>query len=114
MAKEKLDAHPSGAICCCRKAEKFLFSVYDQGYPKKAYRMSANMIGGNPEPGDISPEIVLIKEISEKLDPNHASEKKFVGKVKWASEADIRLIRNGLLGGIQPMQDFFIRQPEVN
>ncbi len=105
-----LDAHPSVVVAHCEDLGKLLFSVYDESYPKKAYRLSANNIGGNPEPYNTSPEQVLIHEITEEFDPNHPEEKKFVGKVDWASKEDIRFIRNGLLGKIDPLFDFFVMQ----
>ena len=108
-----MGAHPSVVVARCEGSNKFLFSVYDEGYPKKAYRLSANNIGGNPEPHHNSPEQVLIHEIAEEFDPNHPLEKKFVGAVNWASKGHIRLIRNGLLGKIYPLQDFFVSQKEV-
>ncbi len=110
MPKQKLDAHPS--VVVVREFNEFLFSVYDQGYPRKAYRLSANNMGGNPEPYDVSPERTLIKEIAEEFDPNHPVEKTFVGKVDWASDEDIRFIRNGLFSGLRPLQDFFVQQKE--
>jgi len=111
MEKIKLNAHPS--VVVVHFLDDFLFSLYDEGYPKKAYRLSANNIGGNPEPYDVSPENLLIKEIAEEFDPNHPIEKPHVGKVDWASQEDIRFIRGGLLERIVPMQDFLVRQPEV-
>jgi len=111
MAKLILDAHPS--VVVVKSLDKYLFAVYDEGYPRKAYRLSANNIGGNPESYDVSPERLLIKEISEEFDPNHPVEKAHVGKVDWASQDDIRFIRNGLLGHIVPLQDFFVNQPEI-
>lgn len=110
MGKIILDAHPSVVVAHCEDLGQFLFSVYDTGYPRKAYRLSANNIGGNPEPYNISPEQVLIHEIAEEFDPNHDKEKKFVGEVNWASEEDIRFIRNGLLGKIEPLEDFRVIQ----
>jgi hypothetical protein len=111
MSQQKLDAHPS--IVVVRSLNEFLFSVYDEGYPRRAYRLSANNIGGNPEPYSVSPENVLITEISEEFDPNHPIEKAHIGKVDWASEEDIRFIRSGLLSRITPLQDFFVQQREV-
>lgn len=111
MEKIKLDAHPS--VVVVRSLDEFLFSIYDEGYPKKAYRLSANNIGGNPEPYDVSPENVLIKEIAEEFDPNHPVEKMYVGKVDWVSDKDIRFIRGGLLENIVPLQDFLVIQKDV-
>lgn len=71
------------------------------GYPKEAYRLLANNIGGTPERDDRVPENVLIKEIYEEFDPNPPEEKKFVRKILWAPKKDIRLIRNGLLSKIE-------------
>ena len=113
MVKEKSDCHPSVVVAYSKDVGKFLMSVYDEGYPRKAYRLSANNIGGNPEPKDTTTENVLLREISEEFDPNHPEEKMYVGKVDWASKEDIRLVRNGLLGNVQPLQDFMVRQPEV-
>jgi len=110
MPKERLDCHPS--VVVVRGLDEFLFSIYDEGYPRKAYRLSANNIGGNPESYDVSPERTLIKEIAEEFDPNHPEEKPHVGKVNWASEEDIRFVRNGLLGNVVPLQDFFVSQKE--
>lgn len=111
MEKTKLDAHPS--VVVVRSLDDFLFSIYDSGYPRKAYRLSANNIGGNPEPYDVSPENVLIKEIAEEFDPNHPAEKMYVGPVDWASDEDIRSIRGELLENIVPLQDFFVTQKEI-
>lgn len=111
--KRKLDAHPSVLIAYSAEADKLLMSVYDEGYPRKAYRLSANLIGGNPEAGDSSPENVLIKEISEEFNPNHTAEKKFVGLVAWARQEDIRLIRSKLLAELEPFQDFFVVGGEI-
>ena len=111
MGKIELGAHPS--VMVVRSLDEFLFSIYDEGYPKKAYRLSANNIGGNPGLYDVSPEGVLIKEVAEELDPNHPEEKMYVGKVNWASEEDIRFIRNGLLAQVQPLQDFLVRQEGI-
>ena len=109
----KIDAHPSVIIAYCRALGKLLFSVYDAGYPKKAYCGSANNIGGNPEATDVGPESLLIREIAEEFNPNHPDKKQHVGEVKWANAADIRRIRNGLLGDIRPSQDFFVRQEGI-
>ena len=113
MTKVILDAHPSVVVAHCEELKKFLFSVYDNGYPRKAYRGSANNIGGNPEPSDISPQGVLINEISEEFDPNHPKEKKYVGAVSWASKENITRIRNELLGTFTNLQDFLVIQKEV-
>jgi hypothetical protein len=110
MDKRKLDAHPS--VVVVRSLDDFIFSIYDEGYPRQAYRLSANNIGGNPEPYSVSPERTLIQEIAEEFDPNHPVEKAFIGKVEWASDRDIRFIRNGLLAEIKPLQDFFVQQKE--
>ena len=109
----KIDAHPSVIIAYCPPLDKLLFSVYDDGYPKPAYRGSANNIGGNPEATDTGPESLLIREIAEEFDPNHPDKKQYVGEVQWADAADIRRIRGGLLGDIRPAQDFFVRQDEI-
>ena len=111
--KTKLDAHPSVVVVHNLETHKFLFSVYDNGYPKKAYRLSANLIGGNPESHDTSPETTLIREICEEIDPNHLEEKKFVGKVKWANNETIRRVRNGIFADFIPFQDFLVTQDGV-
>jgi hypothetical protein len=113
MPRGKLDAHPSVVIVHCADLKKFLFNVYAEGYPRAAYRFSANNIGGNLEPGDRSPEDTLIREVSEEFDPNHGEEKRFVGEVVWAPDDDIRLIRNAILGGMWPLQDFMARQTGI-
>lgn len=113
MEKITLDAHPSVIVAHCWEEEKFLFNVYDNGYPRAAYRGSANNIGGNPEAFDVSPQSVLINEISEEFDPNHPEEKKYVGKVEWASKEDILRIRNELLGTFNYFRDFLVGQQEV-
>ena len=97
MTKITLDSHPSVVVSYFRDAGKLLMSIYDDTYPRVAYRLSANNIGGNPEPGDLCPEGVLLKEISEEFDPNHPLEKRFFKDVVWASDEDIRSIRNGCL-----------------
>ena len=107
--KQKLDAHPSVLIAYSNKAKKILLNVYDAGYPKTVYRGSVNLIGGNPKPDDQSPEEVLIREILEEINPNHSIEKKYVGKVNWAPESEIRLIRNSLFQ-FTPLQDFLVEQ----
>jgi len=113
MTKKIIDAHPSVIIAYCKEAKKFLMNEYDSGYSKKTYRLSANLIGGNPEPADFGPENVLIKELSEEIDPNHPDEKKRVGKVLWADSENIRSIRNFLLREIKPFQDFYIEIGEI-
>lgn len=113
MGKIKLDAHASVVVAHCIESGKLVFNVYDDGYPVTAYRGSANNIGGNPEAGDKDPENVLIREACEEFDPNHAEEKQHVGKVVWASEQDIRIIRNGLLARLEPMQDFLATQQGI-
>lgn len=113
MSKQRLDAHPSVVIAYSPKVEKLLMSVYDEGYPRKAYRLSANNIGGNPEPYDISPENTLIKEIAEEFNPNHQEEKQHVGRVLWANEEDIRSVRNNLVAKLMPLQDFLAVQKEI-
>src|SRR3989344_7614370 len=139
MVKIRLDAHPSVIIAHCHESGKFLFSVYDQSYPKTAYRGSANNIGGNPEAEDIYPENILIREVCEEFnpsytglnksngkvetilikdiarefDPAHGEYKKCTGKVKWAPDSDIRMIRNNLLANLQPLQDFLVKQEDV-
>lgn len=110
--KIKLDAHPSVLIAYSPETQKFLFSVYDEGYPRKSYRNSANLIGGNPESEDKCPEDTLIKEIAGEINPNHTLEKLFIGKVEWADESEIRFIRNSLFQ-FYPLQDFLAKQPEV-
>jgi len=106
-SKLPIDAHPSVVIAYEPVSEKLMFVAYDEGYPKVAYRLSVNLIGGNPEATDSIPENVLIKEVSEEFDPNHPEEKKKVGKVLWAPSEDIRIIRNTLLSNIKPYQDFY-------
>ncbi len=113
MPKERLDCHPSVVVAYSAMEKKFLMSIYDEGYPRKAYRLSANNIGGNPEAEDRIPENLLLKEIAEEFDPNHSEEKQHVGKVLWAPDYHIRFIRNGLMAKVQPLQDFLVRQPEV-
>lgn len=110
--KPILDAHPSVLIAYSSETQKFLFSVYDEGYPRKVYRNSANFIGGNPESEDKCPEDTLIKEIASEINPNHNLEKIFIGKVEWTDESEIRFIRNSLFQ-FYPLQDFLAKQPEV-
>jgi len=111
MGKIILGCHPSVVVAYSQEVNEFLMSVYDQGYPRKSYRGSANNIGGNPEGEDKDPESVLLKEIAEEFDPNHSLEKMFVGPVNWASDNDIRYVRNSLIAGVEPLQDFMVRQP---
>lgn len=106
-----LDAHPSVLVAYSPETQKFLFSVYDEGYPRKVYRNSANFIGGNPVPEDQCPEDVLIREIAEEINPNH-SVNEGVHKVEWASEQEIRFIRNSLFQ-FYPLQDFLVKQSEM-
>jgi hypothetical protein len=107
-----LDAHPSVVVAHCKELEKFLFLMYDEGYPKAAYRLSANNIGGNPEQDSVSPEGTLITEICEELDPNHKNTK--CGKVvNWAQDEEIRAVRNSILGRVEPYKDFLVRQTGV-
>lgn len=113
MTKKLLDAHPSVLVAYSPEAKKFLMGVYDQTYPKIAYRGSANNLGGNPEESDSSPEQVLLKEIFEEFNPAHLNEKKHLGKVEWALDSDIRLVRNSLLGNIEPYQDFLVIAGEI-
>lgn len=113
MSKIKVDAHPSVTIAFCAESGKLLLSVYDQGYPRAAYRGSANNIGGNPEGEDRSPEAVLVKEIKEEFDPEHSEEKQYVGKVLWAPKGDIEAIRNSLLSREVPLQDFLVKQEGI-
>jgi hypothetical protein len=127
--KETLDCHPSVVVAHSPETQSFLFSVYDETYPKKAYRGAANNIGGNPEPFDFatdpltrvscgSPSALLIREIYEELDPyaqgpNNDNPNRLGQKVNWASPKDIVAIRDSLVKGLQPMQDFMVRQPKA-
>lgn len=114
VEKTLIDAHPS--VIVARSGDHFLFSVYDDGYRKLAYRRSANFPGGNPNVDgktDESPENCLIRELMEEFDPNHSKRKKFVGEVYWASDADIRVVRNALLSKAKPHQDYLVRQTGI-
>ena len=113
VTKISLDSHPSVVMAFSPEAGRLLMSVYDDTYPRVVYRLSANNIGGNPEQGDICPESVLLNEISEEFDPNHPMEKRFFKDAIWASDEDIRFIRNGLLGNLVPFQDFYMVAGEV-
>jgi len=115
MSKEKLDSHPSVVVVHCVDSGKFLFNIYSEGYPRKVYVLSANNIGGNPGPEDKTPEGTLIRETCEEFDPTHKEENRFdkVRKVVWASDDDIRLVRNAILGGMRPLQDFMTRQTGI-
>jgi len=110
--KTILDAHPSVMIAYSPELQKFLFSVYDDSYPRKIYRNSANLIGGNPRPDDKGPENTLLREITDEINPNHELKKKFIiGEVAWAPEQEIQFIRNSLIQ-FTPFQDFLANQEE--
>jgi len=109
---QRLDAHPSVVVVHCKELGEFLFNIYDEGYPKAAYRLSANNPGGNPEQNSVSPEGTLITEICEELDPNHGKVR-FKENACWASDEEIRAIRNSILGKVEPYKDFLVRQTEI-
>lgn len=108
IQKIELNGHPSVAIAYCEEEKKFLLLVYDKSFDLPAYRGSANVIGGNPKKTDKNPKDTLIREISEEFNPNHPEKHKFRGEVTWADDEDIRLIRNNILGKIEPYHDFYV------
>ncbi|NCO11760.1 hypothetical protein CO038_01165 [Candidatus Pacearchaeota archaeon CG_4_9_14_0_2_um_filter_39_13] len=113
MTRRKIDAHPSVVLCFSPKRVRLLMGVYDEEYSKPAYRLSANNLGGNPEPGEDSPENVLIREVSEEFDPNHALKKINLGHVSWSNPAAIRAVRNALLGNVIPFMDFYVEAGSI-
>ena len=112
MTKRYIEAHPSVVIAYSPEAEKLLFATYDKGYGKKTYRLSANNIGGNPNPKDLSPLDTLKREIEEEFDPNH-SELKYGEKVDWASKDDMISVRKDLLDKIHLFNDFYVDCGEI-
>ncbi len=104
--KKPVDAHPSVLIAESEKKNEFLFSMYDNTYPRIAYRGALNLIGGNPTK-DFSPLETLVREVNEEFDPE---EVKNPGNGKiFAPFEDINLINNSLLLKAEPFADFYIR-----
>lgn len=113
--KPIIEAHPALVIAHCISNSKLLMAVYDSGYRKGKgpYPFAANCIGGNPGRGEKNPLEVIKNEINEEYDPdrqgiNHDKPNVFGQKVLWAAPGDIKLVRDSLIKGLKPYQDFLV------
>ena len=117
--------HTSVVIIESQVKKEFLFSVYDNTYPKVLYRGRANLIGGNASAKDSSPYGVLVRELKEEftilqeeaIDDNLID---ILGKnpgpqrvKKFASRRDISLIKKGIIKNLSPFQDFLAKIPSL-
>lgn|SRR3989344_2186749 len=102
--KRRVDYHPSVLIAQSEMGGEFLFSIYDDTYPRAAYRGAANLIGGNPT-RDNSPLETLSREIGEEFNFEEALK---VHKICTSSE-EIDTLRDSLIYKVKPFADFYIR-----
>ncbi len=115
--KITIAGQPSVVIAHCDTKNKLLMAVYDAGYKQVSYRFSANNIGGNPDcekhPTDTSPNNVLVREVGEEYNSHHRGMTKFGETVLWAPKEDIELIKDELINGARPYQDFLVRAVQL-
>ena len=111
IEKHLVEFHPSVAVISNFRDRLFM-SVYEKGYPQRAYRNKPNTQGGNPSiaEGDryYSPLSTLNRELSEEINPDHPEELKFGYTELWAPREDIKLIRDDVLSRIESIKDYFV------
>ena len=112
MKKHLVEFHPSVAVISNPREDRFFMTVYEKGYPQRAYRNKPNTPGGNPSVingvRDYSPLSTLERELNEEINPDHPEELKFGYTELWAPKEDIRLIRDDVLAGIRDKIDYFV------
>ncbi len=108
MVKERIQVHHPSSVVIVTSGDKICHAVYDEGFPRVAWRNHANFIGGNFEPGkDYSPRGLLEREVSEELSMPST------GQDKFAPEADILRARRAILLQAHSYGDFFITDPYI-
>ncbi|HLC31291.1 MAG TPA: hypothetical protein VJK51_01350 [Candidatus Nanoarchaeia archaeon] len=97
MTRVGLDAHPTNTIIYGKESGDFLFSLYDDTYPQVPYRLSANLIGGNPNDRDTSPLTTWRREMAEEFDPTPDQKNLRFDKNELAAPEVIGEVRDALL-----------------
>ena len=113
--------HASVVIIESEEKPEFLFSLYDNTYPKVLYRGRVNLIGGNNNIEDNSPYDLLVRELKEEFRASQEEEAddsliEILGKShekqkakKFASQKDISFIKEGIIRTLKPFQDFHVK-----
>ena len=117
VRKRIVENHASLVIAHNLTKDKFLFSVYDSTYNKGIgpYPLTASIIGGDAEieENGKSPLEVILREVNEEFDPDfqneHPSTNDYGQRVAWANSGDIRLVKDDLIEGINPLMDFYVQ-----
>ncbi|MBM3231771.1 hypothetical protein FJZ21_00100 [Candidatus Pacearchaeota archaeon] len=109
MHKLVVNYHPSAAVVQSAETDEFLFSRYDLTYPVLPYRLSANVIGGNPTPKDTTPWQTWQREVCEEFH-NEAPHGETLRDTTtpFAPLEEIHRIRDAILAGARPYADFHV------
>jgi len=121
----KIQVHNHASVILAYNGKELVSNVYDNTYPKEIWRGRINLMGGGQAQGDISPFYLLEREINEEFRINSEVTKEYdknfselVGEGKgapkinsFASEKDIKLVKDFLLLNSQPYWDFLITMP---
>ena len=104
--RKELDHHVGVGIIKSEKTQELLLGVYDDTYPDTNWRGRAKLIGGNHEKDDISPRHIFYREVNEEF--SHIKDK----ESEFATEEDIKLIRETILLNALPYRDFLVKMPQ--
>ena len=108
MVKEKYKVHHPSSVVIVTSGDKIFHSVYDETFPREAWRLHANFIGGNYEFGkDYSPRGLLEREVSEEISLPSTKQELF------APELVILSARKTILLQAHSYGDFLITDPNV-
>ncbi len=115
IEKHLVEFHSSVAVIFSPKVNRLFMSVYEKGYPQRAYRNKPNTIGGNPSVvngiRDLGPLVTLERELREEINPDHPEELEFGYTELWAPREQIRLIRDSVLENLDinsKFRDYFV------
>ncbi len=121
----KIPVHNHASVILAYRGEEIVSNIYDNTYPKEIWRNRINLIGGGQSKGDYSPRYLLKRELEEEFRISKEVTKKYdknfkdlVGEGKgapkvssFASEKEIKYVKNFLLNNSNPWKDFLISLP---
>ena len=108
MAREKHKVHHPSSVVIVTSGEMIFHAIYDETFPREAWRLHANFIGGNYKAGkDYSPRGLLEREVSEEISLPPANQDLF------APESVILRARKNILLQAHSYGDFLITDPNI-
>lgn len=121
----KVKIHNHASVVLVYNENKILSNIYDYTYPKEIWRGRINLLGGGQDRGDISPRLLLEREIREEFTIKPEGLRRYdsnfsdiVGSgsgapkiSKFSSKIDIDLVKNSVLKNLRPYKDFLVSFP---